>query len=355
MLAAFGLARNNSTSAPPSNIPTAPAAQPPAQNSNAIMEALANLARQNNAPPAQPAAPAHVPPPAVAPAQSYPAPQPAAPFAGNLSSLLSSLAKNSATPPQAQPQTQPPSYQAPQHQAPSANGATYPLNGASYQYPPAAPGYGSNGANNYSHPPAPAPAVPTPPGPPGSLNPDMQQQVMLIKALADQGVPFDKIPALIQTMQAAGALPPAGGSSAMQPSASQSSYGAPQTSYSAPQGWNAQQPGASARSPDRYGQRSRSRSPGRRYGAGQGGHRDGFEDRRYEDPRARASEYRQRSPIGRRQGGGDPMNPPAHRGQDKWVEHDRSLPADHIRVFSRTLFVGGVMYVYATLIPRIVD
>ena len=278
------------------------------------MEALANLARQNNAPASQPAAPAAFP--AVAQAPAYPpAQQPAAPFAGNLSSLLSSLAANNSTTP---PQPQQPAYQPPQ---------VAPAPGMPYSYPP------YSAAPVQAPPPAPAPAAQ-----PGTLNPDMQQQVMLIKALADQGVPFDKIPGLIQTMQAAGALP-AGGPPPVQPHAQQP-YGAPQQPYGAPQGYD-----HSHRSPNRYNQnqRSRSRSPGRRWDgrdSGNGDRRDSYETRTQDDVRG---QYRQRSPAGgRRAHGGDPMNPPAHRGQDKWVEIDRSLPENHIRVFSRTLFVGGV-------------
>ena len=48
------------------------------------------------------------------------------------------------------------------------------------------------------------------------------------------------------------------------------------------------------------------------------------------------NEYRQRSPL-RRQ----PSPPKAAYGQSKYIEWDDSLPRDHIRVLSRTLFVGG--------------
>lgn len=48
------------------------------------------------------------------------------------------------------------------------------------------------------------------------------------------------------------------------------------------------------------------------------------------------NEYRQRSPP-RRQ----PSPPRAAYGQSKYIEWDDSLPRDHIRVLSRTLFVGG--------------
>jgi protein NRD1 len=62
-------------------------------------------------------------------------------------------------------------------------------------------------------------------------------------------------------------------------------------------------------------------------GRGRGKQRGGRNDR---------NEYRQRSPP-RRQ----PSPPRAAYGQSKFIEWDDSLPRDHIRVLSRTLFVGG--------------
>lgn len=50
-------------------------------------------------------------------------------------------------------------------------------------------------------------------------------------------------------------------------------------------------------------------------------------------------EYRQRSPPGRRA----QSTPDRDPGQgDKWVEIDNSIPNGSIKVYSRTLFVGGV-------------
>jgi protein NRD1 len=62
-------------------------------------------------------------------------------------------------------------------------------------------------------------------------------------------------------------------------------------------------------------------------GRGRGKQRGGRNDR---------NEYRQRSPP-RRQ----PSPPRTAYGQSKFIEWDDSLPRDHIRVLSRTLFVGG--------------
>lgn len=62
-------------------------------------------------------------------------------------------------------------------------------------------------------------------------------------------------------------------------------------------------------------------------GRGRGKQRGGRNDR---------SEYRQRSPP-RRQ----PSPPRNSYGNSKYIERDNTLPRDHIRVLSRTLFVGG--------------
>lgn len=292
--------------------PPAQPTPPTSQGSNAIMEALANLTRQNNAPPAQP------PAPPMAPVQAAPPSQAPAGLPGNLANLLSSLAQHT-TPPQAQP----PSYPPQNFQAPAApqNPMAYPP----YPAATAAPAYGTNGVGAYAAPPAPPAAPPAAAGDPQS---SLGQQMMLIKALADQGIPFEQIPAFIQQMQAAGMS--LGQSAPV--GHSQQPYGATQPT------WDQYQASNKVSSPERPPRRSRSRSPGRRWD----GRQDQRGDHRPDDSRGgRGSEYRQRSPVGHRTGG-DPMNPPAHRGEDKWVEYDRTLPEGTIRVFSRTLFVGGV-------------
>jgi protein NRD1 len=50
------------------------------------------------------------------------------------------------------------------------------------------------------------------------------------------------------------------------------------------------------------------------------------------------SEYRQRSPHGRH---GDSPSQDASQ-QEKWVEYDNDMTGGSIKVYSRTLFVGGV-------------
>lgn len=62
-------------------------------------------------------------------------------------------------------------------------------------------------------------------------------------------------------------------------------------------------------------------------GRGRGKQRGGRNDR---------NEYRQRSPPKRQ-----PSPPRNSYGNSKFLDWDHSLPRDHIRVFSRTLFVGG--------------
>ncbi|KAI1418213.1 hypothetical protein F5Y13DRAFT_150849 [Hypoxylon sp. FL1857] len=203
------------------------------------------------------------------------------------------------------------------------------------------------------------PGVPAAPAP--SMAPDVQQQVMLIKILADQGVPLDKIPAIIAGMQSNSvalptSAPPA--ASAATPPVGQLPYatgswgqGGYQTVES--RDLDFQQ----VRSPNRYRNRSRSRSPPRHWDA-----RDsprGRSDREYggygrnspglarmddRDRRGGGNGYRQRSP-GRRgrspsppHGFSHPPPPPA----TKWVDYDRTIPQGHIKVLSRTLFVGGV-------------
>ena len=215
---------------------------------------------------------------------------------------------------------------------------------------PAVPNSANAAPNPYAMPNAAAP------GGGSALDAGVQQQIMLIKALADQGVPFDKIPALIQSMTggnannvaAASALP-------FQPPvpAAQGTF-----STGSQQPWIASAAVSgdgrdrgyqdNARSP-KYRGRSRSRSPDRGWGSPRGG-RDRGGYGRNSPPSGRhgdrdhngrgSNDYRQRSPPGRR--GRSPTPQDAFPHIERWVEYDQSLPSDSIRVYSRTLFVGGV-------------
>ncbi|RXG47062.1 hypothetical protein VDGE_03945 [Verticillium dahliae] len=325
LLAFLGLAPSTNAAKPP--------AAPP--SSNAIMEALANIARTNG-----PASQQHVPTPA------HPPPTAAPSALNGLAGLLNTISQRQPAPQATN--ALPPSYSVPPPPPAAASGPAPPM---PYAYPPQA---AHPPAHNQQAPP-PAfsglmgtgyPGVPPPPAAPQALTPDVQQQVMLIKALAEQGVPFDQIPALINTMQQAGVMPHLGGPAAPAaqppyPAASAPTWGAaaPATSNGHADSRDRYGYNGGQRSPDRYPNRSRSRSPGRRWDSRDKARngRDDFGHR--QDDAGRSSEYRQRSPAGRR---ASPSGPPQHSQYEKWVEYDRTLPEGKIRVYSRTLFVGGV-------------
>ncbi|TVY55540.1 Rpb7-binding protein seb1 [Lachnellula cervina] len=199
---------------------------------------------------------------------------------------------------------------------------------------------------------------------PGGLDPALQQQILLVKALADQGLTTEQIQAVLAV--GAGGLP-----QAPQPFAAQQQ--SQNQNQNVQSGWN----GAAASRPDdsrdyngyhdreavrsppnRYRQRSRSRSPPRAWNSPASRRRD--ESNTYDFDRnsparnrgdergrggagrggaARGNDYRQRSPARR----GRSPSPPRSRGAgQKWIDHDSSIPKGSIKVLSRTLFVGGV-------------
>ncbi|XXG97132.1 medium-chain fatty acid-CoA ligase faa2 [Hypoxylon texense] len=300
---------------------------------NAIMEALANIARQNVT-----AAPVNNGVPA--PTNAYSAPPPA-------------QTSTPQQPIQALSQGQPPvPYATPQQ----------PVNlpGMPYAFPPA--------GQVQAHTPVPAVTASNPtPGYPGvapgapaatpSVDPAFQQQVMFVKLLVEQGVPYDKIPGILASMQGSGVAPPAPIPTATPAAA----LPVGQPPYGASWGQPSFRPDESrdlgfqqVRSPNRYRNRSRSRSPPRHWGArdsprgrserdygSYGRNSPGLGHMEDRDFRARGSDYRQRSP-GRRGRSPSPQQgfpqPPA----EKWVDYDRTIPQGHIKVLSRTLFVGGV-------------
>ncbi|CZT48864.1 related to RNA binding protein NRD1 protein [Rhynchosporium secalis] len=209
--------------------------------------------------------------------------------------------------------------------------------------------------------------------PPAPLDPAVQQQLMLIKALSDQGLSADKIAGIIAAMGSqAPPLPGAGGIPPPLPLAAQNQNAIAQNSWGGKpdqsrdyNGYNNE----SIRSPQsRFQRRSRSRSPKPEWNArdspasrrrddqnfdydrgSPGGNRDS--DDRGRGGRAggrgngigtgtgNGNEYRQRSPIRR---GQSPSPPGSSNGPDKWVGHDSTIPRGSIKVLSRTLFVGGV-------------
>ncbi|QYT03907.1 hypothetical protein H0G86_010850 [Trichoderma simmonsii] len=306
----------------------------PAPNGSSILEALANIARQNTS-----AAPSNQSLPA--PAASYsmpPATSNAPPASATPPGLSQVLASSLPQPHQSYP---------PAGQPVNVSSLPFSLTQMLGQNAPM-PATASNPSNPY----AAASAAPPAAGAGGAgLGPDVQQQIMLIKALADQGVPFDKIPALIQSMTSATAT---GGYPAAQPPAPVPT--AQGTFPSAQQPWGAAASGPApdqgyqdnVRSP-RYRGRSRSRSPERGWNA-RGSPRGGREYGRNSPPRGRmddrdrngrgGNDYRQRSPPRARHGRSP--SPSQEFQQEKWVEFDPALPSGTIKVLSRTLFVGGV-------------
>ncbi|RYO84713.1 hypothetical protein DL766_003416 [Monosporascus sp. MC13-8B] len=300
---------------------------PTTEAPNAIMEALANIARQNIT-----SASNSNPIPAPANLYNLPGVQPVvAPPAAPTPTLGQNHAASS-TP-----------YQA---AAPPVNAPGLPFQFSQLGQTPAQPPITPVQAS------APAQAFPgivapgAPPAPPvAGMDPHVQQQVMLIQLLASQGVPYDKIPAIVASMQSSAGATAA--PAAPVPPPGQSPYTAT--------GWgqDAYRPGDSGgrpdysqvRSPNRFADRSRSRSPPRHWDSPRGrGDRDyGVYGRDSPGPgRGRTQDYRQRSPAGRR---GHSPTPPHDYPQPpatKWVDYDRSIPSGHIKVLSRTLFVGGV-------------
>ncbi|KAG5935424.1 hypothetical protein E4U53_000429 [Claviceps sorghi] len=343
---------------PSSKISTTPPGSPPASalaavqnsagaqpaNGSSILEALANIARQNSSASGSSntgAGNANLPVPAASynmlstglpqPVSSSTIPQAQQP--AHSSYPPTSQAVNMPSLPFPLPQMQPQASQSPMLH--NANNGTNPYNVAN---PLVAASAASASA---------AAAAPT-----GStaLDSGVQQQILLIKALADQGVPFDKIPALIQSMtNSSNAASMTAPSPAFQPPVP-AAQGTFSTVIQQPWGHAAPESGEGRdrayqddmRSP-RYNGRSRSRSPDRGWGSRDSprGGRDRGGHGRISSPNGRGGgDYRQRSPPSRR--GRSPTPDSGLPHVERWVEYDSSLPSGTIKVFSRTLFVGGV-------------
>ncbi|KAM7206244.1 Rpb7-binding protein seb1 [Rhypophila sp. PSN 637] len=306
---------------------------PPMPN---ILETLANIARQNAANSAQsnPSVPA--PAPAAAPAAaSTPAYTSSGPYS------------NGVIPPTQMPVPAQPGMP----YLPTTQPAVQPVN-----LPPALPFAFLPPAQG-----APAPQIAAP----GALDAASNPAIQLVAALAAQGMAIDKIAAVVQQFMGQGGSVPGAAPQAPQPQ--YNGYaGAPAVAPAAVgAGWDAPRPDDlrdrngyhdSMRSPGRPRGRSRSRSPrrweprspmsrgndrggefGRNMSPGRGRHDD--RDRERDRDRGRMADYRQRSPQPRRG-----LSPPSRDAytQEKWVEFDPNLPSGCIKVYSRTLFVGGV-------------
>ncbi|KAG6256075.1 hypothetical protein E4U23_002869 [Claviceps purpurea] len=334
---ASALAFLQSSTGAPAPAPAAAPAAAPVANGSSILEALAKIARQNTSAPASTNTAngtANMPLPAASynllpnglpqPVSSSTIPQAQQP--AHASYHPPSQAVNMPSLPFALPQMQPQASHSPMlHNA-------------------------SNGPNPYPMANAAAAAAPPAPAAGSALDSGVQQQILLIKALADQGVPFDKIPALIQSMTNNGNPV----SSTAPPSTFQLPIPAAQGTFStaAQQPWGHSAPVVGdgrdrvyqdgARSP-RYHGRSRSRSPDRGWGARdspRGGRDRGSHGRNSPSNGRGGSDYRQRSPAGRR--GRSPTPDDGLPHIERWIEYDASLPSGSIKVYSRTLFVGGV-------------
>ncbi|KAK4222409.1 Rpb7-binding protein seb1 [Podospora fimiseda] len=202
-------------------------------------------------------------------------------------------------------------------------------------------------------------ATPTP-GLNGSSNPPPDNTTLqIVSALLAQNIPVDRIASVIQMMGQGGA--------AAQPPPQQIPQ-PPQVGFAVPPvggmagsaPWEPPRPDDSRdrmmyhngmRSPNRPRGRSRSRSPARwdtrdsprsrRNERGFDYGRTGSPDRGQEldGARGRIPDYRQRSPAGRHG-----QSPPVRDfpQEEKWVDFDPNIPDNHIKVKSRTLFVGGV-------------
>jgi len=280
----------------------APALQ---QDTSAILEALKNMAKQNAS--TQPAA-ALVPP------------QP------SLSNMLG-------------PQNGIPQSTSTVNQGPAAaNGqAVNPLgalfaglsNGAQSQSPANVP---QNPLAAFLPPAQAAPAQN-----PAPVGQDAQAQLQLLQLLAAQGIPPDQWATALQLLSMQNAGGAASGLPVPPP--------VPANNWAGHNGIVSRDQDTSMRSPPSQFRR-RSRSPGydRRREVSPRGRRDspGFDQRR-SDGRG-GNMYRQRSPVGRKRRsatppqGGQALPPPG----PKFMEFDPQLPKGHIKVLSRTLFVGGV-------------
>jgi protein NRD1 len=286
---------------------------PPPSDVTSILAALASSAPKPMPP--QPVAQQplvqQAPPPAQLP------PQLAAMFSNG-------FPPNSPFPPQQAPAFQPPPPTQPQ-----------PFNMAGF-LPPGFPGFPPQQppsvAQTFSHAPPPQVAPPADPlGPLRSILPQsivndqakLMQALSLLQDLQKGGLPMEQWGPVLQAFNEQASAQP-----------------------SAPQQQEQQQTNGGYDGYNRGRDRSRSPDRERRGGGGRGSPSyNAYEGPEQHDQRngrggREKGRYRQRSPQGRNNNGGSmPPNGTSHGPKN--VYFDNSLPQDHIRVFSRTLFVGG--------------
>jgi protein NRD1 len=199
--------------------------------------------------------------------------------------------------------------------------------------------------------------------PPTALDPAIQHQLMVIKTLKEQGIPDDKIPAVLAAMNSQGFAPPGAGGFPPIPLPQFPVQNQIQNAQNGQNGWIKQEDESrdrerkgpeNMRSPDRYRRRSRSRSPPRGWNARDSPPsqrrnapnydygRDSPGRNRGADDRARASrgnEYRQRSPPRR---GRSPTPPRSHGGGEKWIGHDNSIGKNNIKGIYQIIATFGI-------------
>lgn len=297
---------------PPGSPPTNPLGhqQPStaAPNTSSILAALANMARQQNT----------APPPANQGVQNQDSLYSMPNAQNNPAQQIAALNQSLPVPPVASTVNVPgPGAPFAQHLQ-GANGAVQ--------------NYSSNPSNPYTAAPAIAPST-------ASLDPAVQQQLVLIKTLSDAGVPPDQIAGIISQLGnqggAAGGLPPTAQypSQTQIPSAQNAWSSRPDESRD-----HSAYPGG-VRSPGPYRRRSRSPSPHRGWNARDSpssrrrddGYDHGRDSPGLRDDRGRGggrNDYRQRSPPRR----GHTATPPgAYGGGEKWVGHDATIPKGSIK------------------------
>lgn len=201
----------------------------------------------------------------------------------------------------------------------------------------------SNGAQNFlsNQPPAYG-GFPPPLPPAAAVDPALQQQIMILKTLADQGIPQEQWGGIIAALTAASSNGAANGAAPAFPPPL-SNQGNIQNGWGAKPEESRDHNGAANHDtirspPGRYRRRSRSPSPQRGWGARDSpkSRRDqgygGDFDRNSPRGRGRGNEYRQRSPPTRR---GRSPTPPLRnldygRGE-KWIEYDPSIGSGNVK------------------------
>lgn len=219
---------------------------------------------------------------------------------------------------------------------------------AQHQQPPQQPAYGMP-----PQPPQPAPGMP-------GVDPNMMKQLAILQQLKAMNVPQEQWATLLPFMMSQAMPPQPGAAAAMPMPNTQGQF--PPMQYGGVQADQSRDGYETIRSPGGR-ERRRSRSPGYgrrdespprrrdsptygRYGEEQrdAGRRGGRERERGGRNRNRSPDRFRRSPSPRRQ-----ASAPTGSGNDTdWgyiprnMSIDPTLPKDSIRVYSRTLFVGGV-------------